>query len=569
MDMQSPDHAHSLRRPHPITLWFHISTVMIYPSEVAPECSRTEWFRTYWIAAITHIRFYLSARLRNIDGALCSVVILFALWGLFGLTESPGSTLDEGPIADAAMSLAFDGHLAVKSAGPGEDHESAYLYQMPGYIIVLAAVYKVAGVGLLQGRLLSLALACIALLLIWRCGNLISRRVALLSTTLVAVDPLLSSRARENGYDWMTLVALLGACCILLGTLEKVYISGTPRLSSRLFVSGLLAAIATSSHVLGVCFVGACVVLLLVGPAPRAWRRYRVRNTATFLTGFVFGIFPVVLYILNHLQAFRSQFLFQVMHHKAHDAGVVLWLRGEFDKYLQYYHLVPTLGVAVLCGWVLAFSYSKHSTDQRGRIEKSIIVLAITMLILLTAASGHHPWHNFLVAPMLIMVAAIGFDHATHSEKSGTRRLAQIVIILALCNGLGSSWLGRTYSAIQSWNTRDVGLVAGDIDAVIPPDVSVYGDYRLLFHARIRHWDYVASYFVLNTDTVALAHKEFAYIVLSDMAPAPAWLDLQRYKKVAVIYGHKPFLKLPSINADNAPMCLTIYARAARVGDST
>jgi hypothetical protein len=337
----------------------------------------------------------------------------------------------------------------------------------------------------------------------------------------------------------------------------------------RLFVSGLLAAIATSSHVLGVFFAGACVVLLLVGPAPQAWRRSRIQNAATFLAGFVLGISPLVLYILDHHEAFRDQFLVLVTEHRAHDASVVMWLHGEFDKYLLYYHLVPALGVAVLCGWVMTFCYAKRSSDQGGRMERSVIVLAITMFMLLTAASGHHPWHNFLVAPLLIIVAAVGFDHALRSDKPGMRRLAYIVVILALCNGLVSSWLGRSYSAVQSWNTRDVGQVAGDIDAVIPPNASVYGDYRLLFHARIRHWDYVASYFALNIDTVALGHKDFAYIVLSDMAPAPTWLNLQKYRMVAVIHGHKPFLKLPSLNGDNVPMCLTIYERTMNIGGST
>jgi hypothetical protein len=82
-------------------------------------------------------------------GALCAIVTLFALWGLFGLTQSPGFTLDETEVADPAISLASQGHLALESGGPGADNESAYLYQMPGHIILLAAVYKVAGVGLL------------------------------------------------------------------------------------------------------------------------------------------------------------------------------------------------------------------------------------------------------------------------------------------------------------------------------------------------------------------------------------------------------------------------------------
>src|SRR5215471_8012103 len=262
---------------------------------------------------------------------IAAAIAIYAVWALIGLTSSPGFTIDESPIIDAAHTFQELGYLAIRTAGPGSHHyEDAFLYQMPLHPVVLGIWFKLFGFGFFQARLLSVILACVALWLVAQSMASFSTRAVLLSVVLLGCDPMFAERARLARYDWLAIgFGLLAWREVGL----RREVEG-PLTAGKAALVGVALGIATSTHLLfGLSFAVAIGVIILIDEKfSRAWVL-----CGLMIATFIATLIPAILYMFRHPEAFDGQLLFQIRGNGAHSSSFVAWLRDEVKRYILYF----------------------------------------------------------------------------------------------------------------------------------------------------------------------------------------------------------------------------------------
>lgn len=491
-----------------------------------------------------------------------TLLVLFAAWGLFGLTESPGFILDEPEMIDAANSFAQSGHFSVKSAGPGAAHEDTYLYQLPPYPLLLGVVYKVFGAGLYQGRILSLTLASAVLALILRFFKSSMYGVPLLAALFLAFDPFFAERAREIRYDFLAMLASLTAWFILARPTDR-------RQVFYHALAGVCSGIAVATNCLYMIFIPVYVGCIAAFPMKQTeLLRTRLVCCLAYVSGSVVPLIPVWLYILRHKIAFYEQYLYQIRGAKMDDHAPLDWLVGESAKYIAYYRYSPLLLICSLVSILFLVRHfflnlrpgAKVSPWPETQLLARLGAAALLIPILLSFASAHRPWHHLMAAPFWAMSCAIMVVSLYRASRSSFSRYCVIILAtVTLLTAFSSAIVARTYSALSSWGARDITRFYPQLRELIPPKSSVFGDYRLILFARANQWDYVGCYFSDNVDKRALAAKGFHYLVLSDMTGTPVWLDMSKYSQIATVSLPTEKSILPVVNKLNVRIELKVF----------
>ena len=487
------------------------------------------------------------------------VIAAFATWGLFGLGQTV-FTYDEASIIDPAISLVERGYMSIPSAGPGHGHESAYLYQLPLYHILLAGVFRIFGVGLLQGRLLSLLLAVVVLVLVY----LIMRRYGPLeraiAVSVLAVDWRFSFSAREIRYDLAALVGMLGAYALLSNWMpsRRSQTSTRVRWPVLPFLGGVMAGLAFISHFQYVLTIPLFVALMVLLPADvTSPLRLRFQGAIAFCLGALLPTTPVGVYVLRNWEAFRDQLLFHIVERGGQSETPIVWLLKEGWKYWSYYarwRPVPLLlflnvgAVAILVVWISRLRIPREQHDiqliLKTRSLQRLAGVVIIFPVLVGVSSQHQPWYHLMVVPFWAMACGASAMWVRQQTKS-IRIICAVFLALALANGLVASWGQITYSALRGWGARHVEVVESQITNYIPDGSSVYStDYRFYFIARRHQWRFVNAYYFLNIDFKALAQEKFDYVIAS-----PDWevwtpasrvpFDLTRYHLTGVVYQER------------------------------
>ena len=496
-------------------------------------------------------------------------IFFFVLWGLFGLTQSPGFGLDEAGIVDPAFSIMNKGYLSFPSAGTGNSHESAYLYQTPLYFYLLAGWYKIVGVGMWQGRLLSLVLASICLISIMLYMREYGKWAIFISICLLAIDPRSSMLAKMIRYDWPAILGVIFALFILNYRSDNTTKRGIWLLCH--FIAGIFCGLAGASHLLYLIFVPLFGGLILLFPIMEKERlRQRIISIIFFCIGVLMAFLPVLIYIFQHIEAVQDQLLYQIGAHSQTETAFILleWFKAELTKYVIYYKYIPFVLLFIIVSlavqvYFLIFKPNAFKLEPQIPVNviKRTAVTAIALPIILAFVSGHHIQHHVIVIPFWGLCCGMLAAQLKFHFQIFFKRLFVWLFILAFANGLLYSWAGRAYSAVQSWGTRDLSPITTEIEQIIPAQSSVYGNYTLIFIANEEKWDYVAQYYVFNTDHQALSKKVFDYIVLSNRDFWPKWLERSRYEFVKTLKSTEVPFKLPPINSDNVRLQLDIYRR--------
>ena len=114
-----------------------------------------------------------------------AVLALAAFLMFYNLDLNPRPWQDEGSAADIAKSLVRYGVYAIKSSD-GYQTFGGVQSVGPTVVLPIALVYRLWGIGLVQGRVVMALYACITLILLYFCGQtLFNRRVAIIAVILV------------------------------------------------------------------------------------------------------------------------------------------------------------------------------------------------------------------------------------------------------------------------------------------------------------------------------------------------------------------------------------------------
>ena len=503
---------------------------------------------------------------KKADALFLGLLFTFAMWSGIGLLESPGFTFDEALFVDPALHYARHGFLAAPTLGPGFGHAEAVLYHPPLYFLALGHVFRVFGEGLLQARLFSVALASCSLCLVFFIVRRWSPLAALLAAFLLAVDPLFAYRAREARPDWIPLLAVLGA----FGLITSLPATGRRRLVSVLAV-GVLVGLGVNAHLLYLIY-GVVFGLLLLFPSPLGPRkvRYRCFESAVFSVGLVATLIPFLLYVRRHPMAFEEQFLYHVdLQHEAY-SKTGGWMYQEALRYLQYFKLTPFgliyfAGAMAAAGWLSFRSSSAAAEVQKaGTLPwlRTVFLVSLFGMALLSVASGHRPWHLLMLAPFFSIlggeVAAWAIGRARHSWPAV---LLCTLFFLAALNGVVVNWLARTYSAFATWGERRVDKLEAGLAGIIPRGSTVYGDYRLVFLAYKQDWKFVQHQYAYRKDPKRLRELGFDYVIASDMTGDLSGINLADYSVVEILELNPSHFRLGKLNRTVNPISLRVLRR--------
>jgi 4-amino-4-deoxy-L-arabinose transferase-like glycosyltransferase len=251
-------------------------------------------------------------------GRATLIVLLLAFWliSLRHLTVVPPVYEDEPWQASSGWKLATAGVFGSDLFAGLYDMDQRYYGYLPLHPLLLAAVYRAAGIGLLQTRLepvalglLTMALAATMAQALWR-----DRRVGLLALLLLLLlrlnsagpfrltgIPLLDT-SRIARYDMTVPVFGLAAWYIFWRTTPGRFVVPKRRAVFGYLLAGLLAALASLGHLYGAFWLPVLLLLACWTPTPG-----RVRRSIGLLIGFLIPWLLYLPYVLTDLPAWRGQ----------------------------------------------------------------------------------------------------------------------------------------------------------------------------------------------------------------------------------------------------------------------
>ena len=260
--------------------------------------------------AVITARLREPAAFRN-RAALAALIVLYLTLSLTNLAVVPPIHEDEAWQASVGWKLATEGVFGSDMfAGLGRADERYYGF-LPVHPALLAATFRVAGLGLFQLRLETVILGAAALLLTYA----VARRlwspavgiVAVAFLLFVRLDPvtrmtptgiLFLDAPRIGRYD--VAVPVFGLAALLVFLIAREKSARSDGAITWYGAAGLLASAAALSHVYGAFWAAIILVLAIV-------HRARSRDILAFVAAFLLPCFVYAGYVLQDLEAWRAQ----------------------------------------------------------------------------------------------------------------------------------------------------------------------------------------------------------------------------------------------------------------------
>ncbi len=389
---------------------------------------------------------------------------------------------DEALFSSPAASLARDGVFAspvLEGLIPGMDR--ATLWNSPLFMVLLAGIYSFTGESLHVARFFSFLLGCGALVVFLRVTRIFiaHRLLALLVTTVLALDPNFQRAANTARMDILTLLFFLTALFFLVRArllADQGPAAGVQRRSRQKFAyAGLAIGLAAVSHPVAIVLLPVALVFALPG-----WR-----NGGWIAVGMVLPLAAWSVYIIPNFDLFEVQFLAQLTRKQSmlssweETGGPLVVFAAQFGG------PKPVMAAALLIvALVLITGAVRALRAVVGQVEglfarvffSFAIVLALVMLL-------SEAWYPVYVTPLLLLVVAI----PAAEVGSGKGRRIALGVVSAFFFGATivliarHHFLLRTPQAVRSFETRAVELASGCRTVYVRVRPDPYFLYRNLY----------------------------------------------------------------------------------------
>ncbi len=389
----------------------------------------------------TSARIVTSGRRPSSLLALGSLSVFLGL-SLTCLDRFPVAIQDEPWIVAPALKLALHGvygsNLFAGYYGAGQH----YYQSMPAYPLLVAASFKVLGVGLVQARLVSVVLGSLSLAFTYLVGRrLVGETPAAIATALLVLwrvttwGPVFGSGiplldlSREARYDVAVVPLVLLACAFVVVGLER-------RNDGLVSAAGFATGLAALCQLYGAFWLPVLGLVILWRGGPTTWR---LRSLSLVAGGFVLAVTPWLLYVGLHLADYQGQMRFYQPHFRFLDGAFYLSnLKNEYLRYplgLNVRH--PVFGSIVLLIVVPLTTIMLLMKAWRTR-ETSLAAVGLGLLVpaVLFALLDSEKMFNHVLA--LFPFAALGLGWGIHRLwavfilRPGRRRLLRLGVAAAL-----------------------------------------------------------------------------------------------------------------------------------------
>ncbi len=354
--------------------------------------------------------------------ALVVCLIVYLIVSLSYLRVFPIVGEDEPWIAAAPYKLATEGVYGSDLFAGYYGVERHNYQQMPLYPLLQAAVFAVAGTGVLQMRLLPVAFGFALLVVVFLVGRQAAgARAGVLAVVLLlvlriadgggATGILLLDRARINRYDIAVPVFGLLALWVFNRAEER-------RARGGYFASGVLVGLASMSHLYGIFWGPALATMLLIG------RRSRVLSQPALwllLAGVAITWLPWLAYIATGWSDFTGQMRFVSprfdLSNPSFFTGNLLHGNGplSIDWLQRSLGEMPWSRIgawSAVAGLPIALATIFFTARQRSSAENPALSVAVSLVvtIALFLVLIHVKTYSYMIAvwPLGALVLAIG-----------------------------------------------------------------------------------------------------------------------------------------------------------------
>jgi 4-amino-4-deoxy-L-arabinose transferase-like glycosyltransferase len=428
------------------------------------------------------------------DWIAVALIAGFFVVNLIGLDRVPLANADEAWIAEPGLRFWEGGGLVSRLHAGFFGTERHFLMHAPLFSLITGWMIWIFGHGLVQVRMVSLAMAALTAAFTYRLGRtLLSPRhglIAVLLLTWCRTGPY-QWEARQSGivlvdfgryarYDIaVPFFGLIGMMLILPWLLRDRSRARGASVGVRLLLAGVCAGLATTSHPIGLIWIVTLIVSCLVAGRARGERPAgavaAIGPTVLILLGAGIALMPWLLFAYGGWDDLTGQMQFHGGRLRLDDpwffASNVLteWRRYiSIGRGMQFG--IPGAWLLVICGVTgtaaLVFR-ARHNTPAR-----LILTALLTGVILLSLFEHDKYIHYFGVMwPWVALTAAIGFMIAAHSTSRIVRIGATVLLVLGCLDGVRAEVeLARKAAGRGSYAT-----IADRLASHIPRDARVMG----------------------------------------------------------------------------------------------
>jgi 4-amino-4-deoxy-L-arabinose transferase-like glycosyltransferase len=441
------------------------------------------------------------------------VLVVLLLW--YGLATLP--YLADYPIVESAqVGIAAPAYKLAEQGVYGNDlyrgfyNTENYNYEyMPLYPLFVALAYKIFGLGVWQGRLVSVISGLFVLLLTLQLGRRLGGEwVGLWATAVLTLLPIavygtsagdlypgaipLLDMARVLRYDIMVAVWVLAACLLLVWTAEQDSNWGY-------FLTGGLVGLATLTHVYGAFSLVLFAVWLWW---QRGWVIWRQRPIYLLALGWLLALLPWFIYIGQDIPAYLGQ---QLRHGPRFDLlDVGFYLHNLWQEPWRYVKLVggfqlpdlfprPGFWVMVLTVVTANASLWRRRHEANGRF----LLLSLPILALLLALLISFKRYTYIILPLPFLALQIAYGLEVLVKWVGDNgRLWQwalaLLLVFAFAEGMGLT-IKNLQAARAATSYTDL---TNEIRGYLPPQA------RLIMQHG--YWLGLADYDVYSLDLLLI-----------------------------------------------------------------
>jgi 4-amino-4-deoxy-L-arabinose transferase-like glycosyltransferase len=446
------------------------------------------------------------------DWLAAAFIVGFFVVNLIGLDRVPFANADEAWIAEPGLRFWERGAFVSQLHAGFFGVERHYLLHAPLFSLITGWMVWIFGHGIVQVRIISLAMAALTAAFTYRLGRtLLSPRHGLIAALLLTwcrTGPY-QWEARQSGivlvdfgrlarYDVaVPFFGLIGMLLILPWLLRSA--TDTPRL--RLAIAGACGGMATACHPMGLIWIATLIVACLIAARARGDRLHADRLMAAaaaaiapiswVLLGVGVALLPWVLYAYAGWDDLMGQQRF--FSHRLTLGDPWFYARNVLMEWRRYISIgrglqfgIPGAWLLVLCGMTgaAALVFGPRRQDVRMRLILAALLTGFLMLTL----GDREKFFFYLAAlwPWIALTAAIGIMTAVQS----TRRIISIAAIALLTLGCLDGVRAEVDLARKAAARASYATIADRLAAHVPRDARVLAlpTWWFALEARVRDY---------------------------------------------------------------------------------
>lgn len=426
---------------------------------------------------------------------------------------------DEALFSSPALNLLRHGHLGTDVMAPYLPGIATRTYWIqPLYFVLLAAVFALAGAGILAMRALSAVTAAAALAMTWRLGRRagLDPAAACVPVALLAVDGVFLRAARLGRMDMLALA-------LTLATWERALALRTSARRRDGVLAGLFAGLSVLAHPLGAIAPAALAVQLAW--TPRGERR---RDLAWLSTGLAGPLAAWGAYILLDPASFAAQYGAQLARKAGRHPWSVAYLARSLAFNLDQYRDASTpIGVVPqhAAAWLWAIGTAGLAWGARRHPPLRLLLVA-HLLTGLAVLVSTEMWYPVFVLPTVALGVGALFSQGLVALPM---RYASCGVLTALCVWFAGQNLAREEALRVRWTdpgaATDYRAWSARVGALIPRGatvfVAVFPDVTPGLSERedLRFRTFVPEGLPVPPEVVRRGFDEADYVVIGPSSP--------------------------------------------------